>query len=61
MVEPIEPINRAHETEPVKKVRPRYRDVKGETDVAEVSSVAKTLRAVEEARRFPKWKTESKF
>ncbi|HHZ04771.1 MAG TPA: flagellar biosynthesis anti-sigma factor FlgM [Acetomicrobium hydrogeniformans] len=54
MVEPIEPINRAHETEPVKKVRPRYRDVKGnEADGLEVSSFAKTLkRAVEEAKKI---------
>jgi negative regulator of flagellin synthesis FlgM len=55
MVEPIEPIKRAHETEPVKKVRPRYRDAKeSEADGLEVSFVAKTLKkAVEEAKKIP--------
>ncbi|MFA6691451.1 MAG: flagellar biosynthesis anti-sigma factor FlgM [Saccharofermentanales bacterium] len=55
MVEPIDPINRAHETKPVKKIRPRSEEIRsGEGDEFKVSSFAKTLKkAVEEAKKIP--------
>jgi len=55
MVEPVEPIKRAHEAEPVKKVRLNFKDSRlSEGDQFQVSYIAKVLqKAVEEAKKDP--------
>jgi len=60
MVEPIEPVKRAHETEPVKKVRLNFKDSRlREGDQFQVSSFAKVLKkAVEEAKKIPEVRTD---
>jgi len=60
MVEPIEPIKRAHEAEPVKKVRLNFKDSRlSEGDQFQVSYFAKVLqKAVEEAKKIPDVRTD---